>query len=49
MPVTSKQQAKFMYGVINGSIKVPGLSKIKTKEFMSGVKISKLPFKKKQK
>jgi len=47
MPAVSKQQARFMYGVINGSIKAPGLSKNKAKEFVTNVNISKLPFKRK--
>lgn len=34
MPAKSKQQLKFMAGVASGSIKKPGLSKAKAKEFV---------------
>jgi hypothetical protein len=33
MPAKSKAQMRFMHGVAKGSIKKPGLSKTKAKEF----------------
>jgi hypothetical protein len=49
MPVKSKSQAKFMGAVAGGAIKKKGLSKSKAKEFLRGVKVSKLPKKSKTK
>lgn len=47
MPCKSKAQCKFMGAVAGGAIKKKGLSKAKAKEFVKGVKMSKLPKKKK--
>ena len=49
MPVKSRHQAKFMGVVASGKKKVKGLSKEKAKEFLRGVKVKKLPAKKKKK
>lgn len=46
MPAKSQAQAKFMGLVASGKKKVKGLSKSKAKEFLRGVKVSKLPKKK---
>lgn len=43
MPVKSKQQAKFMGLVASGKLKKKGLSKEKAKEFLRGVKVTRLP------
>lgn len=43
MPVVSKAQARFMGAIASGSIKKKGLSRAKAKEFLLGVKVSKLP------
>ena len=43
MPVVSKQQAKFMGAIAGGKLKKKGLSKKKAKEFLRGIKVSKLP------
>ena len=43
MPVTSKQQAKFMGAIAGGRIHKKGLSKAKAREFLRGVNIKKLP------
>jgi hypothetical protein len=47
MPAKSKAQARFMGAVAGGAIKKKGLSKAKAKEFVRGIKMSKLPKKKK--
>jgi len=47
MPAKSKAQARFMGAVVGGAIKKKGLSKAKAKEFVRGIKMSKLPKKKK--
>jgi hypothetical protein len=47
MPAKSKAQAGFMGLVASGKIKKKGLSKKKAKEFLRGVKLKKLPKKKK--
>ena len=49
MPAKSKAQFRFMKAVESGSVKKPGLSKAKAKEFTAGVKPSKLPARKKAK
>lgn len=49
MPAKSKQQFKFMEGVASGSIKKPGLSPAKAKEFVSGQSPKGLPRKVKKK
>lgn len=46
MPAVSKAQAGFMGLIASGKIKKSGLSKKKAKEFLAGVKVSKLPKKK---
>lgn len=46
MPAKSKAQAGFMGLVASGKIKKKGLSKDKAKEYLRGVKVSKLPKKK---
>jgi len=46
MPVKSKKQAGFMGMVASGKIKKKGLSKERAKEFLKGVKVKKLPYKK---
>jgi hypothetical protein len=43
MPAKSKAQAGFMGMIASGKIKKKGLSKSKAKEFLRGVKTSKLP------
>lgn len=43
MPAKSKQQLKFMAGVMSGSIKAPGLSPEKAAEFVHGVHAKDLP------
>lgn len=43
MPAVSKAQFGFMGRVASGKIKRKGLSKAKAKEFLRGVKVSKLP------
>lgn len=43
MPAKSRAQARFMGAVAGGAIKKKGLSKAKAKEFLKGVKVSKLP------
>lgn len=43
MPAKSKAQARFMGMVASGKIKRKGLSKTQAKEFLSGVKVGKLP------
>jgi hypothetical protein len=43
MPAKSKKQAGFMGLILSGKKKVKGLSKKKAKEFLKGVKVSKLP------
>lgn len=43
MPATSKEQFKFMAAVAGGSVKKPGLSKEKAKEFIQGVNYNSLP------
>lgn len=48
MPAVSKAQAGFMGAVASGDKKVKGLSPEKAKEFLRGVKVSKLPAKKKK-
>lgn len=48
MPAVSKAQMRFMGAVAGGAIKKKGLSKAKAKEFVKGVKYSKLPNKKKK-
>lgn len=47
MPAKSKVQAGFMGLIASGKIKKKGLSKEKAKEFLRGVKISRLPKRKK--
>lgn len=49
MPAKSKEQFRFMEGVIHGGIKAPGLSPSKAKEFVENVDYQKLPKKKKKK
>lgn len=54
MPTKSKKQLAFMYGVADGSIKAPGLSKDTAKEFVDTTpkdeelpeKVKKIRFKK---
>lgn len=48
MPAKSQAQARFMGLVASGKKKVKGLSASKAKEFVRGVKIAKLPKKKKK-
>lgn len=43
MPAKSKQQYKFMKAIQNGSIKAPGLSKNKAKEFTDNISYDNLP------
>lgn len=47
MPAKSKAQAGFMGLIASGKVKKKGLSKNKAKEFLRGVKVNKLPAKKK--
>ena len=47
MPAKSKAQARFMGAIAGRVIKKKGLSKAKAKEFVRGIKMSKLPKKKK--
>lgn len=49
MPARSKQQFKFMEAVANGSLKKPGLSPAKAKEFISGQSPKGLPTRVKKK
>lgn len=49
MPPTSKAQARFMRAVESGSIKKPGLSPAKAKEFLGHTPTKKLPNKAKKK
>ena len=49
MPVKSKAQAGFMGMIASGKMKKKGLSKMKAKEFLKGVKVGKLPKKLKKK
>lgn len=44
----SKQQAKFFGAVASGAAEAPGLSKAEAKRKLKGVKMSKLPKKKKK-
>lgn len=48
MPAKSKKQFGFMGLVASGKIKKKGLSKAKAKEFLRGVKVKKLPTRKKK-
>lgn len=48
MPVKSKAQAGFMGLVASGKIKKKGLSKATAREFLKGVKVKKLPKRKKK-
>jgi len=48
MPAKSKAQFGYMGLVASGKIKKKGLSKIKAKEFLRGVKVKKLPKRKKK-
>ena len=43
MPAVSKAQFRFMEGVAHGSIKKPGLSASKAKEYVSGQSPKNLP------
>ena len=49
MPAVSKAQARFMGAVAGGAIHKKGLSKGKAKEYLKGVKVSKLPARKTKK
>lgn len=49
MPAKSKAQVGFMGLVASGKLKKKGLSSAKAKEFLRGVKVSKLPNRKKKK
>lgn len=49
MPAKSKAQFGFMGMVASGKIKKKGLSRAKAKEFLRGVKVNKLPKRKKKK
>jgi len=46
MPVVSKIQSKFMGAIAGGAFKKKGLSEAKAKEFLAGVNIKNLPYKK---
>ena len=43
MPAVSKAQARFMRGVASGSIKAPGLSRQKAREYVAGRSTKGLP------
>lgn len=43
MPAKSQAQARFMGVVASGKKKVKGLSPTKAKEFLTGIKVKKLP------
>ena len=43
MPVTSKAQYKLMQQIVTGKKTVPGLTKAKAKEFLTGVNYEELP------
>ena len=49
MPVKSKKQAGFMGMIASGKKKIKNLSRAKAKEFLRGVKVKKLPNKKRKK
>jgi len=49
MPVKSRVQARLMGLIASGKKKIKGLSRFKAKEYLRGVKVKKLPLRKKKK
>ena len=48
MPAKSKAQFKFFKAVESGKVKLPGVGKRKARDWTQGVKVSRLPERKKK-